>query len=43
MTWAEFRDLVSGLLACESRLWRSTRPAEPEPSGSLPDFGGLSY
>jgi hypothetical protein len=31
MTWAEFRDLVEGLLACDSRLYRATRPPEPEP------------
>lgn len=31
MAWAEFRDLTEGLLACDSRLYRATRPPEPEP------------
>jgi hypothetical protein len=31
--WAEFRDLVFGLLqTSESRLWRATRPDEDEPT-----------
>jgi hypothetical protein len=30
--WAEFRDLIFGLLqTSESRLWRATRPDEDEP------------
>lgn len=32
-SWAEFRDLVHGLLqTSESRLWRATRPDEDEPT-----------
>jgi hypothetical protein len=38
MTWAEFRSLVAGLLAVESRLWRATRPPEPE-QDVLPSLG----
>lgn len=31
-SWAEFRDLVHGLLQTESRLWRATRPDDDEPT-----------
>lgn len=36
LSWAEFRDLTAGLLAADTRLYRATRPPDPEPS--LPSF-----
>lgn len=38
MGWAEFRDLTEGLLACDSRLYRATRPPEPEAEEPPPLF-----
>jgi hypothetical protein len=43
MSWAEFRDLTLGLLTCDSRLWRATRPAAPEPEQTVPDLSGMTY
>jgi hypothetical protein len=45
MSWHEFRDLCLGLFACESRIWRATRPPEPTPAESdeLPDMSALTY
>jgi hypothetical protein len=28
--WCEFRDLIQGLLAGESRLWRALKPPEED-------------
>jgi hypothetical protein len=44
MTWAEFRTLVTGLLQTDSsRLWRATRPPEPEPDKLPEGFGAMTY
>jgi hypothetical protein len=44
MTWAEFRALVTGLLAVESRLWRATRPPDKSESDELPEgFAAMTY
>jgi hypothetical protein len=42
MTWHEFRALTHGVLAVESRLWRATKPPEPENENTL-TTGGLTF